>query len=123
MLINYLKTSLRVLRKHKFFSFLNISSLSLGLFPCILLLLLLQYEYSFDTFHDQPENIYRIVFDWHQKSGPFQTIYTTPKLAEANSSFQKLILGIEVFEAQPATIQITIIVLCVRTNIGVHLFE
>ena len=55
---NYLKTSLRVLKKHKFFSFLNITSLSLGLFPCILLLLLLQYEYSFDTFHEKSENIY-----------------------------------------------------------------
>ncbi len=80
---NYLKTSLRILKKHKFFSFLNITSLSLGLVPCIMLLLLLQYEYSFDTFHDQSENIYRIVFDGHQKSGPFQTMYTSPKLAEA----------------------------------------
>ena len=83
MLINYLKISLRVLRKHKFFSFLNISSLSLGLFPCIMLLLLLQYEYSFDTFHDQSENIYRIVLDGHYKSGPFKSINTSPKLAEA----------------------------------------
>ena len=83
MLINYLKTSLRVLRKHKFFSFLNISSLSLGLFPCILLLLLLQYEYSFDTFHDQSENIYRIVLDGYHKGGPFKTMNTSPKLAEA----------------------------------------
>ena len=80
MLINYLKISLRVLRKHKFFSFLNISSLSLGLFPCIMLLLLLQYEYSFDTFHDQSENIYRIVLDGHYKSGPFKSINTSPKL-------------------------------------------
>ena len=80
---NYLKTSLRILKKHKFFSFLNITSLSLGLVPCIMLLLLLQYEYSFDTFHDQPENIYRIVLDGHYKSGPFKSINTSPKLAEA----------------------------------------
>lgn len=88
MLLNYLKTSLRVLGKNKFFSFLNITSLSLGLFPCILLLLLLQYEYSFDNFHDQSDNIYRIVLDGHYKSGPFKSISTSPKLAEAiNTEF------------------------------------
>jgi len=79
----YFKVALRVIGKYKFFSFLNITSLSLGLFPCILLLLLLQYEYSFDTFHDQSENIYRIVLDGHYKSGPFKTISTSPRLAEA----------------------------------------
>ena len=82
MFNNYFKVALRVIGKYKFFSFLNITSLSLGLFPCILLLLLLQYEYSFDTFHDQSENIYRIVLDGHYKGGPFKTINTSPKLAE-----------------------------------------
>ena len=48
-----------------------------------MLLLLLQYEYSFDTFHNQSKNIYRIVFDGHYKSGPFKTINTAPTLAEA----------------------------------------
>jgi len=82
MLLNYLKTCLRIIKKDKLFSFLNIASLTLGLFPCILLLLLLQYEYSFDAYHKDADRIYRIEFDGHFKGGPFSTINTVPILSE-----------------------------------------
>ena len=86
MLINYLKTSLRILRKNKFFSFLNIASLSFGLFPCIILILFLQYEFSFDNFHENSNAIYRIALEGHTKRGPFKSINTSQILSDAVKS-------------------------------------
>jgi putative ABC transport system permease protein len=46
-------------------------------------LLFLQFEYSFDDFHNDSESINRIVFDGHTKNRPFKSLYTSPKLSEA----------------------------------------
>lgn len=105
MLFNYFKTSLRVLGKNKFFSFLNITSLSLGLFPCIILLLFLQYEFSFDRFHKNSNNIYRVAFDGHSKRGPYKTIHSSPKLAEAiNTEFPDEVGVIRLFRGDQSPI-------------------
>src|SRR4030095_326194 len=60
MFKNYLKTALRNLLKNKFYSFINIAGLTIGLAIGILILLWVQDELSFDTFHKQAANIYRL---------------------------------------------------------------
>jgi putative ABC transport system permease protein len=55
---NYLKTAWRNLRKNKVYSTINILSLAIGLAACIIILLFVNYERSFDTFHTK--NIYRL---------------------------------------------------------------
>jgi putative ABC transport system permease protein len=60
MLRNYIKTAWRNLLKNKFYSFINISGLTLGLTVGILILLWVQDELSFNSFHKQTPNIYRM---------------------------------------------------------------
>ena len=60
MFKNYFKTAWRNLLKNKFYSFINIAGLTIGLAIGILILLWVQDELSFDTFHKQAANIYRL---------------------------------------------------------------
>jgi putative ABC transport system permease protein len=60
MLKNYLKTAWRNLVKNKFYSLINISGLTTGLAIGILILLWVEDELSFDMFHKQARNIYRL---------------------------------------------------------------
>ena len=57
---NYLKIALRMFKRQKGYSFINIAGLALGMAACILILLWVQDELSFDRFHKQADNIYRI---------------------------------------------------------------
>jgi len=60
MIKNYLKTAWRNLIRNKFYSVINIAGLTLGLAIGILILLWVQDELSFDTFHKNAKNIYRL---------------------------------------------------------------
>ena len=61
MFKNYLKIALRNIRRHKGYSIINIAGLSVGLTCCILILLYVKYEFSYDRYHENAKNIYRIV--------------------------------------------------------------
>ncbi|MGF7038378.1 ABC transporter permease [Mucilaginibacter lappiensis] len=60
MLKNYVKTAWRNLFRNKFYSFINIAGLTAGLAIGILILLWVQDELSFDGFHKNADNIYRV---------------------------------------------------------------
>ncbi|MBC3790642.1 ABC transporter permease [Spirosoma utsteinense] len=60
MIRNYFRTAWRNLVKNKFYSFINISGLTVGLAVGILILLWVQDELSFDRFHTQSSSIYRL---------------------------------------------------------------
>jgi len=60
MIRNYFKTAWRNLIGNKFYSIINIAGLTLGLAVGILILLWVQDELSFDTFHKNAKNIYRL---------------------------------------------------------------
>src|SRR3569623_2778287 len=60
MIKNYFKTAWRNLTKNKFYSFINIAGLSAGLCIGIIILLWVQDEYSFNGYHKQAANIYRL---------------------------------------------------------------
>jgi len=63
MLKNYIKTAWRNLMKNKIFSFINIFGLTTGL-TCFLLIALYVFdELSFDRFHKNADNIYRVIED------------------------------------------------------------
>ncbi|MEB2775072.1 ABC transporter permease [Algoriphagus sp. D3-2-R+10] len=57
---NYLKIAWRNIQRNKIFSFINIGGLALGLACCILILLYVKDEASFDRFQENGENLYRI---------------------------------------------------------------
>ena len=61
MIKNYLKITLRNIRKHKGYSLINISGLVLGLASFILVSLYVQYEFSYDKYHERFDRIYRVI--------------------------------------------------------------
>jgi len=65
MLKSYLTIALRYLKRHKIYSFINISGLALGMACCVLILLWINDEIRYDRFHEQTKRIYRVVNDLH----------------------------------------------------------
>ncbi len=61
MIINYLKTALRNIKKYPTYSFINITGLAIGMACVILIFLFIQDEWSYDRFHEKAERIYRVV--------------------------------------------------------------
>lgn len=55
-----IKIVARSLRKNKAFSFLNILALTLGLSCFLLIFFYARYEFSYDSFHTDHQNIYRV---------------------------------------------------------------
>ncbi len=76
MFRNYLTTVLRNIKKHKSYSFINISGLAIGMACCFLILIWVQDELSFDRFHKNKDNIYRIISDWEKNN--WQGLAATP---------------------------------------------
>ncbi|HWB26903.1 MAG TPA: ABC transporter permease [Chitinophagaceae bacterium] len=60
MFKNYLKTALRNLWKNKGFSAINIIGLATGVATCLVILLFVRDELSYDKFNKKADNIYRI---------------------------------------------------------------
>ncbi len=60
MLRNYLKIAFRNSLQQPLFSFINIASLAFGIAACSLIYLFIQDERSFDQFHPQKNQIYRL---------------------------------------------------------------
>jgi putative ABC transport system permease protein len=85
MLKNYLKTGWRNLRKQKTFSIINISGLAVGLACCLLILLYVKNELSYDRFHKNADNIYRVLMNQHWNPWQGKTIWnvTPPGFAPA----------------------------------------
>ncbi len=61
LLWNYWKIALRKLRRHRGYSFINIVGLSIGMACCILILTWVRDELSYDRFHENADQICRVV--------------------------------------------------------------
>ena len=63
MFFNYLKSAFRNLKKTRIYSLINILGLTLGMTICLLLLHYVNYEKSYDSFHQNADRIYRIRYE------------------------------------------------------------
>ncbi len=63
MIKNYLKVAFRNLIRYKTYSFINIIGLSVGIACCLLILLYIQNELSYDRFNKNADRIFRINTD------------------------------------------------------------
>ncbi|MFC1724461.1 FtsX-like permease family protein [candidate division KSB1 bacterium] len=70
MFSNYLKIAFRNIRKQKGYSFINIFGLSVGLTVSILVLGYIQFEMSFDKYHVNSKNIYRVLMNNRMRTPP-----------------------------------------------------
>lgn len=66
MLYSYFRTALRSLLKNKAFSLLNILGLAIGMACCMVIFQYVTYEKSFDKFHPNYENLYRVQYNNYQ---------------------------------------------------------
>jgi len=58
MIKNYFVTAWRNMRKNEAFSAINVAGLAIGMAACIIIMVFVFYEKSFDRFHTK--NIYRL---------------------------------------------------------------
>ena len=73
MIKNYLKIAWRNLKKNKIFSLINILGLTIGITVCMMIFLFIMNEFSFDSFHKDKKNIYRVMrgYDVSKPSAPY----------------------------------------------------
>lgn len=83
MFRNNLKTAFRTLRKNSFFSFVNIAALSLGITVCLLILMYIVNELSYESFQKNRKNIYRITAEWGAEGNKMKFAGIMPALAPA----------------------------------------
>ena len=63
MLKNYFLINIRNFIRNWSYSLINLLGLTIGLTAVIIILVYVFHEFSYDRFHNNPENIYRIVTD------------------------------------------------------------
>ncbi|MCF7793195.1 MAG: ABC transporter permease [Candidatus Cloacimonetes bacterium] len=61
MFINYLKIAFRNFGRSKGFTFINIFGLAIGMAVCILLMLWVQNELSYNVFHENSDQVYSVI--------------------------------------------------------------
>ena len=60
MFRNYFKSAFRSIAKHKGYSFINITGLAIGMACCLLILMFVNDELSFDSYNENADRIYRV---------------------------------------------------------------
>jgi ABC-type antimicrobial peptide transport system permease subunit len=71
MFLSYLMVVVRNLRKQKGYSVINLSGLAIGMACCILILLWVQDELSYDRFHENADDLYVATFSNGGTATPF----------------------------------------------------
>ncbi len=66
MLRNYFKTALRIFRKNKVTTVINVLGLAVGISASIVIFLIVQYDYSFDKWEPQANNVYALTAEGDQ---------------------------------------------------------
>jgi putative ABC transport system permease protein len=83
MLKNYFTVAIRNLRKHSFYSFINVAGLSIGLAICFIIVLFVINELSYDTHFVAADRIYRVKNEIKFGGNHYKMLYTPPVLANA----------------------------------------
>lgn len=78
MLSNFFKIAFRNLFKHKGYSLINVLGLAIGMGVCLFLVLLDQYAYNFDAYHQNGDRIYRLADKVKTQSGSIVDAAITP---------------------------------------------
>ncbi|MEM9830634.1 MAG: ABC transporter permease [Bacteroidota bacterium] len=71
MLNNYFRIAWRHLWKNKLFLFINVGGLAVGMAACLVIFRFVSFELSYDTFHENRDRIYRVVF-YNYTQGKFE---------------------------------------------------
>jgi putative ABC transport system permease protein len=86
MFKNYIKTAFRNIKEHLGYSFINIFGLAVGMTVCLLMLMYVVNETSYDNFHEKDGRIYRLACDWGTEGSKMKFAGTMPAFAPALNS-------------------------------------
>jgi putative ABC transport system permease protein len=98
---NYLLVALRSIRKNALYSLINIGGLALGLCVCMLILVYVAHEHSYDQFHKDSDRIFRVNAEMEmngQKTFMTGLSYTAAPTAKAADP--RIAAYMQVFQAQ-----------------------
>lgn len=92
MLKNYFKIALRNLLKNKLYSSINIAGLSVGLAACVLIVLFVRHELSYDKHFKDADSIYRLTGAYNQggDAKTYSVTTTYPLLPILASNFPEM---------------------------------
>ena len=95
LFISYLKTAIRNLARHRIYSAINIIGLAIGLAFCIITYLFTYHEWTYDTFHENADHIYRVYVQTPSGIGEIPRISDGAALTEAFPEMQttRLVTG------------------------------
>jgi len=83
MFKNYFKIALRNLLRHKSFSAINILGLSIGIATCLIIMLFVQNELSYDRYNKKADRIVRVVFKGTVQGNEMKEASVMPPVAQA----------------------------------------
>jgi putative ABC transport system permease protein len=112
MFKNYVKTGFRNVLKSKIFSTINVVGLSLGLTCCMLIILYVSNELSFDTYHKNYDSIYRVLHTYRDSNNgvalpaPTAEEFQVWGSAPAGPAIQNEFPGVEKFFRFTSTIEL-----------------
>ncbi|WP_091144946.1 ABC transporter permease [Mucilaginibacter pineti] len=88
MIKNFIKIAWRNIVRHKGYSFINISGLTVGIAACLLIFVIIKYELSFNTYQKNYSSIYHIVTEEkHEADLTYNPGVTVPATAALRIDF------------------------------------
>src|SRR5450631_3945101 len=83
---NHLKIAIRSLLRNKMFTAINIFGLAIGISTCLLILLFVQDELSYDRFNKKADQIVRVVFRGSVQGEKMKEAMVMPPVAQTLKS-------------------------------------
>jgi putative ABC transport system permease protein len=83
MFKNYIKVAFRNMIRHKAFSIINIFGIAIGMTACLLMLMYVVSETSFDNFHENKDRIFRVTANWGEEGNKRSWAASMPGIAPA----------------------------------------
>lgn len=107
MLKNYFRIAVRNLLKQKLFTSINIAGLTIGISVCLLIVLFICYEFSYETMFSQADRIYRVLtIDAALGTNKQRVGITMPALGPAlTDSFSEIEAALRVTSGQRKLVQ------------------
>jgi putative ABC transport system permease protein len=78
MFKNYFKSALRNIKRQKWYSLITLAGLTIGITCFILISLYVRYEFSYDRFHENAKNIYKVLVDTRETYMGKSRVTVTP---------------------------------------------
>jgi putative ABC transport system permease protein len=101
---NYLTVGLRSLMKNRTYAFINILGLAIGMAACLMILLFVRYEFSYDKWLPDSENVYQVqTYFKNPDSGElsYGQMSTYSSEAALRKDFPQIIASVYVLSSEP----------------------